>query len=145
MEEFQNLLFEISNDYRYAILVLLQEKPVRITEIAKLQHLTTQEISRHIARLVNIEIASKDTDGFFHITPYGELVLALLEELQFTSKNKSYFAKHTVIQLPQAFIKRIGELSYSKQTSSVMEFLHFVDQAIKEAKGTFGSASTNIH
>jgi predicted transcriptional regulator len=133
VEDFQNLLFEISNDYRYAILVLLHEKPVRITEIAKIQQLTTQEISRHISRLVNIEIATKDADGFFHVTPYGELVLALLEELQFTSKNKSYFAKHSVTQLPPVFIKRIGELSYCKQTSSVMEFLHFVDQAIKEA------------
>jgi predicted transcriptional regulator len=134
VEDFQNLLFEISNDYRYAILVLLHKNPVRITEIAKLQHLTTQEISRHISRLVNIEMATKDTAGLFHITPYGELVLSLLEELQFTSKNKSYFAKHTVTQLPPVYIKRIGELSNSKQTSSVMEFLHFVDQVIKEAK-----------
>ena len=134
MEELLNLLFEISNDYRFAILLLLHEKPLKITEIAKSLQLTTQEISRHISRLVNVGITYKDVEGQFHVSPYGEIVLALLEEFQFISKHKTYFLTHIITQLPLEFVKQIGELSNSVEVNNVMEFLHYIDQSIKEAE-----------
>ena len=79
-------------------------------------------------------ISQKGVEGQFHVTPYGELVLALLEEFQFISKHKNYFLTHKVTHLPLEFIKQIGELSNSAETGSVMEFLHYIDQSIKEAK-----------
>jgi predicted transcriptional regulator len=134
MEGFYDLLFEVSNEYRYSILVLLREKPLRITDIAKQQHLTTQEISRHVSRLGEVGLTYKDINGFYHLSPYGEFVHLLLEEFQFVSKHREYFVNHSVTQLQPEFAKRVGELSNSIKTSSLMEFLNFVDRAIQEAK-----------
>ncbi|OGD56012.1 hypothetical protein A3K78_02945 [Candidatus Bathyarchaeota archaeon RBG_13_52_12] len=134
MEGFYDLLFEISNEYRHAILVLLKEKPLRVTDIAKQQHLTTQEISRHVSRLGEVGLTYKDIDGFYHLTPYGESIHILLEEFQFVSKHREYFVNHSIAHLQPEFVKRMGELSNSVKTSSLMGFLHFVDEAIREAK-----------
>jgi predicted transcriptional regulator len=134
MERFYDLLFEISNDNRHRILVLLKEKPLRITEISRQMNLTTQEISRNVSRLMEIGLLSKDGEGFYHQTPYSELTSIVLEELQFISKNRDYFIKHTVKSLQPEFVKRIGELSKSACTTSVMEFLYFVDKTIRESQ-----------
>ena len=104
MERFYDLLFEISNEYRYAILVLLREKPLRITDIAKKQNLTNQEISRHVSRLGEVGLTYKDVDGFYHLTPYGESIHILLEELQFVSKHREYFVNHSIAHLKPEFV-----------------------------------------
>jgi predicted transcriptional regulator len=134
LEKLYDLLFEVSNEYRHAILILLQEKPLKITEIAKQQHLTTQEVSRNVSRLKDIGLTFKDVEGFYHLSPFGELVHILLEEFQFISKHRTYFIEHSINQLQPEFVKRIGELTNSSETGSLMEFLHFVDTTIKEAK-----------
>lgn len=134
MERFYDLLFEMSNDNRHRILLLLKEKPLRITEISRQMNLTTQEISRNVSRLVEIGLVFKDGEGFYHQTPYSELTHIVLEELQFISNNRDYFIKHTVKDLQPEFVKRIGELSESTYTNSVMEFLYFVDKTIRETK-----------
>ena len=134
MERFYDLLFEISNDNRHRILVLLEEKPLRITEISRQMNLTTQEISRNVSRLMEIGLVFKDGEGFYHQTPYSELTSIVLEELQFISKNRDYFIKHIIRNLQPEFVKRIGELSKSACTTSVMEFLYFVDKTIRESQ-----------
>jgi predicted transcriptional regulator len=91
MERFYETLFEVSNDYRHGIILLLKESPMTVTEISKKLDLTTQEISRHISRLSESGLVVKDVDGLHHLTNYGELIHVLLEELEFVSKHRDYF------------------------------------------------------
>ena len=134
MEDFLDLLFEVSNEYRYETLILLQKKPLKISEIANIHHATTQEVSRHLTRLEKNGLCSKDVNGYYKNTPYGLLVITLLEEFQFISKHKSYFRNHVVTQLPTEFVKRLGELSQCSQATNLMEFLYFSELVIQEAK-----------
>lgn len=134
MEHFYETLFEVSNDYRYNMLLLLQEKPMRITEISKKLELTTQEISRHASRLGESGLIYKDVEGFYQLTNYGDLIHILLEEFLFVSKHRDYFIDHSVIDLSPEFIKRMGELSESKCINNTLEFLHFMDNIIRESK-----------
>ncbi len=133
-ENFYETLFEISNDYRHSILLLLKDKPMKITEVSKKLELTTQEISRHISRLTDSGLVMKDVEGYHHLTNYGRLVHILLEEFEFVSKYKNYFIEHSVLDLDLEFVKRLGDLSGSHYVSNTMEFLHFIDRLIKDSK-----------
>jgi predicted transcriptional regulator len=133
-ESLYDLLFEISNEYRCDILVLLSKKPLRVMEIAKHQKFTTQEISRNLARLNEVGLTYKDVEGFYHLSPLGELTITLLREFEFISKHKSYFINHRVNHLPPEFLKSLSELSGSHETKSLMDFLHYMDTIINESK-----------
>ena len=134
IERFYDLLFEVSNDYRHGILLQLKRKPMRVTELSKELNLTTQEISRHASRLGESGLIHKDVEGFYNLTYYGELINILLEEFRFVSKNRDYFIDHKITGVSPEYIKRMGELSESKRTDNVMEFLHFTDSIVKDAK-----------
>ena len=134
IERFYDLLFEVSNDYRHGILLQLKRKPMRVTELSKELNLTTQEISRHASRLGESGLIHKDVEGFYNLTYYGELINILLEEFQFVSKNRAYFIDHKITGISPEYIKRMGELSESKHTDNIMEFLHFIDSIVKESK-----------
>jgi len=134
LERFYDLLFEISNDYRHRVLLLLKEKPMRITDLSRQLRLTTQEISRHVSRLGEVGLTYKDVDRFYHLSPYGKSILIILEEFLFLSNNSDYFVMHSIDHLERKFVKRIGELSGSAYTDNVMSFLHFVENVIDEAE-----------
>ena len=133
-ESLYDLLFEISNEYRCDILALLSKEPLRVMEIAKHQKFTTQEISRNLSRLNEVGLTYKDVEGFYHLSPLGELTITLLREFEFISKHKSYFMNHRVSHLPQEFLKSLSELSGSHETKSLMDFLHYMDTIINESK-----------
>ena len=133
-ESLYDLLFEISNEYRCDILVLLSKEPLRVTEIAKHQKFTTQEISRNLSRLNEVGLTYKNVEGFYHLSPLGELTITLLREFEFITKHKSYFINHRVNHLPPEFLKGLSELSGSHETKSLMEFLHYMDTIINESK-----------
>lgn len=133
-EKFYNLLFEISNEYRHQILLLLTKKPLRVTDISKKLDLTSQEISRHVARLGDIGLTHKDVEGFHHLSHLGGLVIQLLEEIEFTSQHSEYIAKHSITHLPDELVKRVGDLKDSTYIPRLMDFLQFIDKVIKEAK-----------
>jgi len=134
LERFYDLLFEISNDYRHRVLLLLKEKPMRITDLSRQLHLTTQEISRHVSRLGKVGLTYKDIDGFYNLSPYGKSILIILEEFLFLSRNSKYFITHSIDHLERDYVKRIGELSSSVYNDNVMNFLHFIENLIDEAE-----------
>jgi predicted transcriptional regulator len=134
LERLYNLLFEISNDYRHRVLLLLKEKPMRITDLSRQLRLTTQEISRHVSRLGEVGLTFKNVNGFYHLSPYGKSILIILEEFLFLSKNSEYFVTHSIDHLDRDYVKRIGELSGSIYTENVMSFLHFVENIIDDAE-----------
>jgi len=134
MEGFGDLLFELSSDDRRRILFLIREKPLRLTHISKELGLNVQEISRHFSRLDEVGVTHKCADGYYRLTPYGEVVLKLLRQLEFTSQYREYFTNHTLGHLPTEFVIRIGELADSTYIHNVMDFLKYVENVIKDAE-----------
>ncbi len=132
--KFYDLLFEVSNEYRHSILLLLLNKPMRVKDISKELDLTSQEISRHVSRLGEVGLTFKDVEGFHHLSNLGELVMRQLEELEFTSLHSDYLSTHSLERLPREFLKRVGDLSDSAYVHNVMDFLHHVENIINEAE-----------
>jgi predicted transcriptional regulator len=132
-EGFYDLLFEISNEYRHMILLLLQKKAMRITDIAKEMDLNNPEIRRHISRLRDVDLIQRDVQGYYHLTPYGETSLVLFQEFEFLSSNSDYFKTHSPSSIPIRFVKRIGELDECVNLANAMDFFRYTENLFKES------------
>jgi len=133
-EGFHNLLFEMSNENRYGVLLILQKEAKRITDLTREMKLTTTEVRRHVSRLAEVDLIQRDIEGFYHLTPYGETSLLLFQEFIFLSSNSEYFKTHTLSRIPMGFVKQIGELSASVKLNDAMDFLRHTENLFKESK-----------
>jgi predicted transcriptional regulator len=133
LERFHNLLFEVSNEYRHGILILVQKKAMRITDMTKELNLTYPEIRRHISRLQGTGLIKRDVEGYYSLTPYGETSLLLFQELKFLSSNSEYFKTHSPSSIPTRFVKRIGELGESTNLANAMDFFRHTENLLKES------------
>lgn len=140
-ESFFQLLFELSHESRYRILQFLKNEPLRVTDIAKRLDLTSQEISRHVSRLSQIKVVSKDNNNYYNLSPLGLLCLRNLEGLSFTSNNIDYFNTHNTTCLPEEYLKRLSELNGSIFIDNVMDFLQYIVKIIQDAQESILIAS----
>lgn len=134
LEDLCNILFELSNEDRMRIIHELSREASNVTTLSMNLDLTTQESSRHLSRLSDVGLIKKNIDGLYNLTFYGELALKQIEGLKFSSKYKSYFASHSLSDIPGEFTARMGELSDSYLVDNVMTSFHNVERLIKEAE-----------
>jgi predicted transcriptional regulator len=134
MENLYELLFELSNEDRYRILIQLDSEEMTITSLSNTLNLSKQEVSRHISRLSNAKLSQKRTDGSYYLTEYGKLALKQIPGLNFISQHKEYFSTHTLSSIPLEFINRIGDLQNSTYSDDVMVVLYNIEKLIEEAE-----------
>ena len=134
MENLCDLLFEVSNEDRLAILRKLREESMNVTGLAKELSLTTQESSRHLSRLSDIGLARKSPEGFYFLTPYGELILNLLPGLEFVSGHSKYFSTHSHEHLPLHLLSRMGELKESVYLDDAIVALYSIEKMVPMAE-----------
>ncbi len=120
MEKSSNLFFELSHEDRLRIFNMIQKNPAKLTHLSEKLKLQVQETSRHLTRLSDAKLISKDADGFYRLTPYGDHVTKLLPGFEFLSKHKNYFQTHKSSHLPDQFVNRIGELNKCTFTDDIM-------------------------
>jgi len=131
---FHDLLFEMSNENRYGVLLILRKQARRITDLTQEMKLTTTEVRRHVSRLAEVDLIQRDIGGFYHLTPYGETTLLLFQEFIFLSSNREYFKTHTLSKIPTGFVKQIGKLGASIILNDAMDFLRHTENLLKESK-----------
>jgi len=102
---------ELAGESRYAILMMLEEKKQKSSQMAKELDLTIQETHRNTVRLTETDLIKKDSEGFFSLTPYGQIIVSQLSSFRLLNKYKEYFGEHFPSDLPSKFLKRIGNLS----------------------------------
>ena len=134
VEHLCNIFFELSNEDRLEILFKLQEDHMKVTMLSRELEITTQECSRHIARLSEAKLVEKDPEGFFNLTQYGRASLKLIPSWRFISEHSDYFNTHSLEKIPSEFVCRIGELRKSEPTENVMVTFHVVESLIKNAE-----------
>jgi predicted transcriptional regulator len=131
---FYDLLFEVSNEHRHGVLLLLQERAMRITDLAREMDLNNPEIRRHISRLRDVGLIRRDVEGYYSLTPYGETSLLLFGEFDFLSSNNAYFKTHTLSKIPIELVKQIGELGESLDLNDAMDFLRHTETLLRDSK-----------
>jgi len=137
MERLCSLFFELSNEDRLNIILKLMDKPMKLTHIANALDLTVQECSRQLARLHDIELVTKDPDGFFVLQPYGRHAFRLFPGFQFLTEHVDYFNRHTLGPLPEKFMGRIGELRGCTPITRLMGTFSKLQKVAREAEEFF--------
>ena len=133
MKNFSSLLFELSSLDRLDILFLLKKTPLKLSHVSKKLDFTVQETSRNITRLSEAKMISKDVDGLYYLTPYGEESLNLLSGFRFLFNNSDYFTAHTLDKVPEMFRASLGVLDRCESVSDVMVSFHNIENMIAEA------------
>lgn len=134
MENLCNLLFELSNEDRLRILHQLNKEAMNVTNLSRTLSLPTQESSRHVSRLGEVGLTQKGINGFRRLTALGKLVLKQLEGLEFILRHKAYFINHSLVDLPNEFVCRIGDLADSTYIDDVQVAFYSAEKVTQEAE-----------
>ena len=139
-----NLLFELSSNERMNILLSLQEESLRQSHISQRLGMTITETSRHLQRLVDIQLIKRKTDGRFSLTMYGDLAIKLLSDIQFISNNRQYFIYHDLSSVPPKLVNRLGELVSSEFENDAVNVIARATKMLRGAEEYIWSNSYRI-
>ena len=134
IERLCDILFELSNEDRLGILQRLVDEPSNLTNLSRKLDLTTQETSRHVFRLTEVNLTRKDPEGLIHVNPVGQLLLTQMRDMELVSRHLEYFNIHRTDHLPVEFTSRLGELTNATYVDDVMVVLHNMEHVIEEAE-----------
>jgi predicted transcriptional regulator len=127
------LMFELSHPGRLKALRILSENPHRLTDLSKVLDLTSAEISRHLRRLSNADLITKDSNGRYTLTPFGGIILFELSKLNFLTSHSQYFSTHDVSVIPDE-LRWLNAMSKSEMTIGTLEIMSLVEDLTKNAK-----------
>ena len=133
-DKFFDVIFEFSNEERVKMMKALTTDRTSFSGLSRSLGITTQEVSRHFNRLVESGLATRDSDGYPCLTPYGLMMLRQLGDIMFTTLNREYFESHDASFLPDKFLGRMGELSGMNYTDDIMVSIHNCLRIIQEAE-----------
>ena len=127
-----DLLFELSNDERLSILHALREQPRNVTYLSKILDVRIQQVSRHVKRLSEVDLISRNSDGNYYLTDFGFRTIEQLQGLSFITDFKDYFLYHLADKIPRAYRIRISDLAKSRFHNNILEFLREIETVLKE-------------
>lgn len=122
-EKTANEFLELASEQRLAILLKIQNEPVKVSVIAKELEATVPEVYRNFERLVKADLISKNADGSYSITTIGKILVSQVPLIGFLSVNKKYFSNHDLKDLPDKYIQRIGVLENGQHIKGFVKVL----------------------
>jgi predicted transcriptional regulator len=134
MAEVYDLHFELSNEDRVNILRILLMGSLNLTKISSELGLKNQEASRHLSRLEEAGLVTRNPDGTYDITHFGEICMLKHGEMDFLFKYKDYFNQHRLEDLPEDLFAKIGVLAKSNYIDDTLNALQVVKRIIEEAE-----------
>jgi len=132
MDDYE-LMFELSHPGRLEALRILSQKSHRLTDISKALDLTSAEISRHLGRLSKAKLITKEGNGRYSITPFGDIILHELSNLRFITKHNQYFSNHDFSVIPQELCW-LYAISNCELVEGTLEIMSIVEDLTKNAK-----------
>ena len=133
-ERLGDLYFELSNENRLGILHRLRDTSMNVNRLARDLEMTTQECSRHMARLSEAILVARNPEGAYSLTPYDRLSLNLIAGQSFVAENRDYFNAHSIDAHPRELVARIVELGAGKTTGNAMVTFSIVENIMRDAK-----------
>jgi len=96
--------------------------------------LNLPETSRHISRLLEVDLIQKKVDGKYYVTAFGALVIRQVNEIMFHTKHQDYFLSHSSGLIPAEYSSRLGVFSESQFFDDVMGFIKVLNQILSQAR-----------
>ena len=138
MQHLKELLFILASRDRLTLLCEIGVEKRRSSQLTVKLSATRQETSKHLMRLRNAKLIEKDSDGFFTLTAFGEIILNLLPSIRFLAQNRDYFLSHDISSLSLDFIERLRELQEGQYAEKVGSILAYIQQVVQGEKSTSG-------
>ena len=91
-EESEKTFIELSNSQRLQIINALENTRMNLTVLAKRLGITMQEAHRNFNRLMDAGIVSRDSNGSYSLTTFGNTIMTQIPSINFLSKNRNYFS-----------------------------------------------------
>jgi len=133
-EELSKLFFELASESRLGILQKLEDRGLRMQEVARVLGLGDTETSRQLQRLSEAMLIQKQPDGVYSITQNGKLLLEFSHSFEFVVKFKKCLVSRDLWRLPYQFINRLGELSEAYLITDVSEMMNSFENIILGAE-----------
>jgi predicted transcriptional regulator len=134
-EEGVNALFyELSSNDRTRILSALKEEELKLNDVVHRLDLTATEAFRQLQRLTEASLIERKSNGKYHLTSYGRLVVESSSSLEFISNFKEYFRAHDAFVLPHELRARLGDLGGCRLVTSNTDTLNIADEMIESVE-----------
>lgn len=127
------LMFELSHPGRLKTLRILKEKPHRLTDVSKVLGLTSAEVSRHLGRLSKAELVTKNGEGLYTLSPFGDIILQEVSKFNFLTMHHEYFLTHDFTVLPNE-LQWLTPLSKTKIINGTLEIMSLVEDLTRDAE-----------
>jgi len=114
---------ELASEQRLNILQNVVKNKLNISKLADILDATKPEIHRNVTRLSKAGLIEKNTDGNYGVTVYGNAVLVQIPSMTFFAENQQFFKNHTLGNLDDKFIQRIGALENKKHLKGYVKTL----------------------
>ena len=125
---------ELASELRCSILMSVSKKPAKLSSLARELDSTVQDIHRNVNRLTDTGLTRRE-DGSLHLTEYGRIVTKQIPYFIFMKKYEKFFESHTLGDIPEKFLQRIGALQNCEHVNSVtavMERLKKLESGTKK-------------
>ncbi|MGM0771435.1 MAG: helix-turn-helix transcriptional regulator [Halobacteriota archaeon] len=105
------LFTELASENRLSILHALKEGEMKFTKLADGIDMTSPEASRQLNRLLVVNLIRKDSDGYYSLTPFGDLVVSCIPNIEAIAKNSDFYLDHDTSPIPPHLLQRMDCLS----------------------------------
>jgi len=122
-EKTSNDFLELASEQRLNIIKELAKNELTISKLANILDATKPEIHRNVTRLTKSGLIKKNSDGDYGLTVYGKAILIQIPSLSFFAENNLFFSNHTLGNLEEKFVQRIGSLQNKKQVKGYVKTL----------------------
>ncbi len=129
------LFIELASELRSSILISVSRNPAKLSYLAREFDATVQDIHRNVNRLMVAGLVKRREDGKIHLTEYGRLVTKQIAYFTFMKKYEKFFEEHTLGDIPEKFLQRIGALQkceFVRSMAPVMERLKKLESGTKK-------------
>jgi predicted transcriptional regulator len=113
-----DLFTELGSEIRCSVLMSLSKGPAKLSSLARQLDITAQHAHQNLNRLCNAGLVER-CDGTFQITEFGRMVTGQIPYFLFAKKHRAFFTDHTLGDIPEKFVQRIGALQNCKTLNSV--------------------------
>ena len=76
-------------------------------------------------------IVSRDSNGSYSLTTFGNTIMTQIPSINFLSKNRNYFSDYYFANLPMKFVQRIGSLDNSNFIRGLVAVIEEIKELVQ--------------